>query len=813
MGAIKDVIDNAFRDFVTDGVEASGRHEVQKPDCRAIGPTIEAAIAAVNAAGLAEVKFDTKANLDADLAHDDGTTALVYADADEANNDLWIKNGASGAGAWVLSGTAGIIHDTVAVIAQPHVDDAEAAQAAAEAAAASVAADRFRMDDIDGLAQRETDRLLLPSNRPSRPVIALRFGPGQRTIPSGWTWNGGTGDRYTWDEAGALVDVPDGQPRHRYAATRLGGDGRWLGVLLEPYGTNACGNPTMAGGVAGAPGVLPTNWSETAGHGLARTIVAVGTEDGVPYIDVNYAGVSTATSLTLWTGSAASYVNEAGATIAVAAGQLWCASGFARQKKNTGNAVTGGFAVAGQLGTVADSNGAKPIPLSKRLRRGHSIRNLTGAPTGVQMGYRFFFANGAAIDFTVRLALPQLEPQGFASSPIPVAGGRRMADYLTMTGTALTDRWAAGKLGTMYAEFVEPYWITDGTQRRSVQLSDTSGGGRFAIEGYNNAASAVGQNWDGAASTTVAIPGFFAVDAHINNYGPVPETVCKWAGRFGTDDTAICRDNHQLAKDAAGTVFTATAIGSIRIGFTRPIVFREFALWDRVMNDAEMRALTRNYENHRVVDEFRRPDSIADTTNAPYHRYGRPSLNGPSWAHWGATGGDPGQAGFIEEQEIRANWVYTAGNVATYDVLPLEFTAQKMGVLARWRDVPNRVDETASVALPCTANEGPMIAAITTGSLHPTFLINSLDTGYYAAGVLTKETIAFTKVAYDTDVFFGFHLVDGRVIYELPDGRIWEPTASTTQASKAGRNAVFELFGSVSGDVRNEVSIRTAFAD
>jgi hypothetical protein len=60
--------------------------------------------AAANAAALlsAAVSFATKALMNADLAHAAGSFAFVYADATPANNGLYYKIGASGAGSWSL---------------------------------------------------------------------------------------------------------------------------------------------------------------------------------------------------------------------------------------------------------------------------------------------------------------------------------------------------------------------------------------------------------------------------------------------------------------------------------------------------------------------------------------------------------------------------------------------------------------------------------------------------------------------------------------------------------------------------------------
>lgn len=131
MGEIKDKYASVFRDFSTDGVESSGDHEPVKSEIREIGPMLETAIGNAALGALVDVVYATRAELDADLAHAAETVALVYADATETNNDLYIKSGASGSGSWTLTSA---LHDIIGTLSQPYVDNAQAAQAAAEAA-------------------------------------------------------------------------------------------------------------------------------------------------------------------------------------------------------------------------------------------------------------------------------------------------------------------------------------------------------------------------------------------------------------------------------------------------------------------------------------------------------------------------------------------------------------------------------------------------------------------------------------------------------------------------------------------------------
>jgi hypothetical protein len=67
------------------------------------GAEISIQLALIATAGLITVAKSTRAVLYADLAHDAGTFALVYADPVIAYDGVYVKTGASGAGAWSLT--------------------------------------------------------------------------------------------------------------------------------------------------------------------------------------------------------------------------------------------------------------------------------------------------------------------------------------------------------------------------------------------------------------------------------------------------------------------------------------------------------------------------------------------------------------------------------------------------------------------------------------------------------------------------------------------------------------------------------------
>ncbi|NTA58108.1 hypothetical protein G6L32_05585 [Agrobacterium tumefaciens] len=91
-----------FRDFVTDGVPSSGPHNPRKPDIRKLLKQFETIIAAFMSNG--GVIYASKAALDADLTRSANTMAWVLGDAVAANNGIYRKVGAPGAGNWVRAG-------------------------------------------------------------------------------------------------------------------------------------------------------------------------------------------------------------------------------------------------------------------------------------------------------------------------------------------------------------------------------------------------------------------------------------------------------------------------------------------------------------------------------------------------------------------------------------------------------------------------------------------------------------------------------------------------------------------------------------
>ncbi len=105
MGEITTAAAQVWRDSEVFGLPASGNHKPIKSEIRTVLSSIDAGIDLVAAAVElgAVVVVATQSALYADLAHAANTLGIVWQDATPANNAVYVKTGASGAGGWSLT--------------------------------------------------------------------------------------------------------------------------------------------------------------------------------------------------------------------------------------------------------------------------------------------------------------------------------------------------------------------------------------------------------------------------------------------------------------------------------------------------------------------------------------------------------------------------------------------------------------------------------------------------------------------------------------------------------------------------------------
>jgi hypothetical protein len=207
----------------------------------------------------------------------------------------------------------------------------------------------------------------------------------------------------------------------------------------------------MVGAVAGTPGTLPTNWSVNfSPAGLTFQVIGTGTESGIAYIDIKYTGTPSA-------DGTIQHLFESNINTAALSGQSWTGSTYTRLVNGTMPGVAtiliiersaaNTFLTASQTSTTLNSS---PL-ISQRLIQNRTLDNALTAFVAFRLDV--FVVSGVAIDFTLRIGIPQLEQGAFATSPIPTttAAVTRSADVASITGSAFSS-WYRADAGTVFAE-------------------------------------------------------------------------------------------------------------------------------------------------------------------------------------------------------------------------------------------------------------------------------------------------------------------------------------------------------------------------
>jgi len=273
------------------------------------------------------------------------------------------------------------------------------------------------------------------------------------------------------NSSGVLSSAAIDTPRFDYDPVTL----EPKGLLIEEQRTNSLRNNTMVGAVVGTPGTAPTNWLTVAGGGLSREITAIGTEAGISYLDIRFFGTGSSVA-------AQRVYAESTATVAAANGQAWSLSAYV--KLVAGTAPSGlfiGFDETGPGATYIRTDSAS-LPLTSTLTRNTYSATLSG---GVNVAFilpqiGFNSAIGVAVDFTIRIGMPQLEQGAFATSVIPTSTTAltRAADVARVTGADFSS-WFNSEQGTMFVEAQQP--VIFAASKTAASFADGTNSQRFNL--------------------------------------------------------------------------------------------------------------------------------------------------------------------------------------------------------------------------------------------------------------------------------------------------------------------------------------------
>ncbi len=392
-------------------------------------------------------------------------------------------------------------------------------------------------------------------------------------VPSGWTYSRASNATY-FNSSGVLTIASADVARVDYDPNGL----TLRGLALEPSRTNWVRNNIASATVAGTPGTLPTTWSGGTQTSVTRQIVGAGTEDGIEYIDIRWAGNGGEAAFEL--------VLDGGTHASAANGQVWVGTVFLKLVAGsfTGLGGTGPriYEFPGVSQTTTDIRSTVTGAALRTQRIQVTRTNVNAGTTYEQM--RFLITPSAtAWDFTLRFGLPQLELGNTITSPIKTSGATvtRAADRLTYD-LAANAPWFQSPNG--YAYSVE-FLSASNSQGSGVVYAGTSGGSfsntSYFTENFTYLINGVGDT--GVSLTAQSRAAFTAnkVGASINYAG----------ARYSINGASLTSSTFARAGYAAMTNIAVLSApwgaGNYVIGWARSATLSNY-----FYSDSELRALT-----------------------------------------------------------------------------------------------------------------------------------------------------------------------------------------------------------------------------
>lgn len=375
----------------------------------------------------------------------------------------------------------------------------------------------------------------LGAMRAGGPALTLNFLNG--VLPPGLTFTRASTATYIGSD-GLLKTAAANEPRFDYDPVTLA----CKGLLIEGARTNSIRNNTMQGAVSGTPGTMPINWATTVNTttGVNREVVGTGIEDGISYVDVRFVGTAVG-------AGSFDLVFETINSVPALTGQSWSLGFFWRLVAGSATGLSSPNRylyeyTSGGAFVTAPSAGSINFPTSAPLRQQRVLGSGTlsgGATTAfVRPVVKVNIANGATIDVTLRIGMPQLEFGAFVTSVIPTTttAVTCASDVLTMTGVNFSN-WYNPLEGT----FVWDLGANSGGVAGGV-------GNTFDNTQYVSTGSGTVTIRSGNVDSAVLVAGTLLAGSKI-----------AWA--YKDNDFAACRNGGALQTDALGPV----PVGPVRL--------------------------------------------------------------------------------------------------------------------------------------------------------------------------------------------------------------------------------------------------------
>ena len=275
------------------------------------------------------------------------------------------------------------------------------------------------------------------------------------------------------NSSGLIESVGNNVPRLNYDAA-----GGCPSILLEPQRTNSTANSTMVGASA-SPSTFPTLWSLSP-SGLTQTVVGVGTENGLSYIDVRFNGTATATSSGIRT--------QGTMTVSAVKDEKWSSSVYLKIIDQTAGATDyklNNIERASGGGFLTTYNTAFSNTTLQRITTSFTITNVLTA--FIQVEILATVVIGQNYDFTIRIAAPQLEKGAYPTSYIPTTTTAltRNADVLSRNDI-YTNNLITSSGGTWFVELDNNIALIRDTFGYALYINTSSNGGGNGLVIRNN---------------------------------------------------------------------------------------------------------------------------------------------------------------------------------------------------------------------------------------------------------------------------------------------------------------------------------------
>lgn len=234
-------------------------------------------------------------------------------------------------------------------------------------------------------------------------------------------------------------------------------------ILLEPERINSVPNSTMTG-ASSAPSTFPTGWQPSP-NGLTQTIVGVGIENGLTYIDVRNFGTATGGQLGIRTSQSNA--------IAAAQNQVWSGSVYVKIVAQPLPPTSYGFGLIERDINLAYLSGAIFTAFSNTILQRLSVTGTLSQPTTVyvQQDVNANIIIGNAYDFTIRIAGPQVELGAYTTSFIPTISSIVTRNFDNIFKTGIGSDILNPSEGTFYAEIAAS---ANDLVQKVIQISDGS---------------------------------------------------------------------------------------------------------------------------------------------------------------------------------------------------------------------------------------------------------------------------------------------------------------------------------------------------